>query len=166
MSYPSGCPIPVSVGCWGLDGLIQAPLNSRKMDLLWIFVLSTVNALPSLVLDGAALPQTDQVLALCIFLVSWLLLEDQEAGVATRPLGWIVLHITRGIDSLYWSEDTMFSHFYICFQLYFILIELTDTTCILLSPLFLLFKNDQNCQKTSILMSTTKGFRYLLESLM
>lgn len=74
-------------GCLGLDGEQQLQLNPGAMEWLWIISMG----LPTLVLDGEALPQTYPVHNLGVVLDSCHLLKDQVSLVVRRAFVWLHL---------------------------------------------------------------------------
>lgn len=67
-------------------------LNPSKTEWLWVLGSSSSGTMPSLVLDGVVLPQTDPVHNLRVFLDSQLLLNEQIAVVARGGLCTILCH--------------------------------------------------------------------------
>lgn len=83
------CPIPVSGGGLSLDGEKWVPTQPKQDWVLRVFGSYRDKVLPSLVLEGVALSQTDRV---CTDWGSLLLLKVQVAAVARRVFAhfWMV----------------------------------------------------------------------------
>ncbi|KAM6466454.1 uncharacterized protein PHA67_012250 [Liasis olivaceus] len=80
-----------ALGVWMGNNRLQ--LNPGKTEWLWVGGSSVSRSLPSLVLDGVALPQTDPVHNLGVLLDSRLLLKEQVAVMAKRAFAQLrVVH--------------------------------------------------------------------------